>query len=260
MFRRAMLTGAAVVVVAALAACGGSGDATSAGGTLKVGTEGTYSPFTFHDPNGNKLTGYDVEVVEAVASKLGRKVEFSETTFDSIFAGLEARRYDVVANQISVNPERSAKYAFSTPYTVSSGVVVTRADDAGVTKLADIKGKTSAQSVTSNWAQVSKDAGAKVESVEGLTQAVALLKQGRVDVTVNDSLAILDYLKTSKDTGVKIAAQAGERTEQAFAFRKDPTGQELAKQFDTALDQLTADGTLKKISEKWFGQDVTGRS
>jgi cystine transport system substrate-binding protein len=251
---------AAAVALSALTGCGGSdeGSGDASGDVIKVGTEGTYAPFTFHDPKaGNQLTGYDIEVTDAVAAKLGKRVEYSETTFDAIFAGLESERYDVVANQISVNPERQAKYAFSTPYTVSTGVVVTRSDDSSVTKLADIAGKTSAQSATSNWAQTATGAGAKIEAVEGLTQAIALLKQGRVDVTVNDSLAILDYLKTSGDTGVKIAAETGDRTEQAFAFRK---GSPLAAEFDTALKELAADGTLTKISEKWFGEDVSGTS
>jgi cystine transport system substrate-binding protein len=224
---------------------------------LRVGTEGTYSPFTFHDPATNKLTGYDVEVVEAVGARLGRTVEFSETTFDSIFAGLEAKRYDVVANQVSVTPARQAKYAFSTPYAVSTGVVVTKASDNSVTKLADIKGKTSAQSLTSNFADTAKAAGATIDGVEGLTQAVALVKQGRADVTVNDSLAVLDYLKTSGDTQVKIAAKIGDTTREGFAFRKDSP---LAAEFDTALKGLAADGTLKKISEKWFGTDVSVQS
>src|SRR3954453_3092721 len=90
----------AALAMAALAACGGgsstgtsSGGSSSSGGsgqTLKVGTEGTYKPFTFHDPKTNQLTGYDVEVVTAVAAKLGRPVQFSESTFDAIFAGLDA--------------------------------------------------------------------------------------------------------------------------------------------------------------------------
>jgi cystine transport system substrate-binding protein len=246
----------------ALAGCGdsdeevsGAGGSADSGGTLKVGTEGTYAPFTFHDPKTNELTGYDVEVTNAVAKKLGRKVQYSETTFDAIFAGLESKRYDVVANQVSINPERKAKYEFSTPYTVSTGVVVTRADDDSVSALSDIKGKKSAQSSTSNWAQTASGAGAKIEAVEGLTQAITLLKQGRVDVTVNDNLAILDYLKSSGDDEVKIAAEAGEKTEQAFAFRK---GSPMAAEFDKALEQLAADGTLARISEKWFGEDVSG--
>lgn len=253
---RLKLTAVVLAAALALAACGGDDDgAGSSGEVLRVGTEGTYSPFTFHDPTTNELTGYDVEVVEAVAAELGREVEFSETTFDAIFAGLESRRYDVVANQISITPERQARYAFSTPYTVSTGVVVTRSDDTSVRSLADIRGRTSAQSATSNWAATATEAGAKVEAVEGLTQAVALLKQQRVDVTVNDSLAILDYLKTSGDVEIKIAAETGDRTEQGFAFRKDS---ELAGEFDAALKTLADKGTLARISQTWFGQDVSG--
>src|SRR3954462_3169215 len=105
----------------------GGGVGGSAGDVLRVATEGTYAPFSFHAPGSNELTGYDVEVAKAVGAKLGKKVEFSETQFDSIFAGLESNRYDVIANQIGVNPERQAKYLFSTPYTYSDGVVVTRA-------------------------------------------------------------------------------------------------------------------------------------
>jgi cystine transport system substrate-binding protein len=255
----------AALAMAALAACGGGtsgGSASSAGSSsgssseaLKVGTEGTYAPFTYHDPKTNELTGYDVEVVRAVAGKLGRKAEFSESTFDAIFAGLEAKRYDVVANQISVTPERQAKYAFSKPYTVSTGVVVTRSDDSSVRSTADVRGKTSAQSATSNFAATAKQLGAKVDAVEGFTQAIALLKQKRVDITINDNLAVLDYLRTSGDKGVKIAARTNDSTQQAFAFRKDSP---LPAQFDKALSELRADGTLAQISKKWFGEDVSG--
>ena len=191
------LTTALATAALLLAACGGGdsggGDGGDASEPLRVATEGTYAPFSFHAEGSNELTGYDVEVAEAVAEELGREVEFSETPFDAIFAGLEADRYDVVANQVTVNPERQAKYLFSQPYTVSKGVVVTRADDSSVTSLADVKGKTSAQSTTSSFAEIARTAGAKVEAVEGFTQAVTLLKQERVDVTINDSLAVLEY-------------------------------------------------------------------
>lgn len=262
MLRRTTTVALAALALAALTACGGSDDGGAAGGAaskepLTVGTEGTYSPFTFHDPKTNELTGYDIEVVNAVAGKLGREVKYSQSTFDAIFAGLESGRYDVVANQISINPERQAKYAFSEPYTVSTGVVVTRTDDTSVQSLADVRGKTSAQSVTSNFATTAKQAGAKIEAVEGFTQAVALLKQSRVDITINDNLAVLDYLKSSGDTDIKIAATTGDSTEQAFAFRKDS---ELPAEFDKALGELRADGTLAKISQKWFGEDVSGKS
>ncbi|MFC3965882.1 amino acid ABC transporter substrate-binding protein [Nocardia jiangsuensis] len=239
----------AVLAATGLTACSGSSDPD----VLRVGTEGTYAPFSFQGTDG-ALTGYDVEIARAVGEKLGKRVEFVQTPWDAIFAGLESRRFDVVANQVTVTPERSRKYGISTPYTVSEGVVVTRADDNSITSLADLRGKTSAQSVTSNWNQVATDAGAKVEAVEGFVQAVQLLKNGRVDATVNDNLAVAEYTTRTGDSGVKVAAETGSTTEQAFATRKDDA---LLADLNRALDELRADGTLKRISEKYFGTDVS---
>jgi cystine transport system substrate-binding protein len=258
--RTALAVLAAATLV--LSACGtdepsGGSTGDAAGGSaevLRVGTEGTYSPFTYHDPETNDLTGYDVEVITAIAERMGREVEFFEAPFDAIFAGLEAGRYDVVANQVSITEERLATYDFTAPYTVSTGAVVTRADDDSVSSLADIAGKTSAQSSTSNWAAVATEAGARVEAVEGFTQAVTLLQQGRVDVTVNDDLAVLNYLESTGDTSVKIAASTDDVTEQAFALVKDSP---LTEEVDAALAELRADGTLAEISQEWFGDDVS---
>ena len=255
---RRLLVLPVILAVGVLAACSSgdpepAGDGGSSSGVLRVGTEGTYSPFSFHDADG-KLTGYDVEVIEAVADQLGLEVEYSETTWDAIFAGLEAERFDLIANQVTINDERAAKYDLSEPYTVSTGVAVVAADDTAVTSLADVSGLTAAQSATSNWSEIATEAGAEVESVEGFTQAVALLTQGRIDVTFNDDLAVLDYLKQSGDTSIKIAFETGDTVEQAFALRKDS---ELTDQVDEALEALRADGTLAKISQKWFGEDVS---
>jgi L-cystine transport system substrate-binding protein len=245
-----------------LTSCGGDSDDAGGGSgsgsadVLRVATEGTYAPFSFHDPSSNELTGYDVEVAEAVGAELGMEVEFSETQFDAIFAGLEADRYDVIANQVTVNPEREEKYLFSAPYTVSTGVVITRADDNSVTSIADVKGKRSAQSTTSSFAEVATEAGAQIEAVEGFTQAITLLKQERVDVTINDSLAFLEYQKSTGDEEVKIAAEIDQPSRQALVFRKDSA--DLQARGDEALTALRADGTLARISEKYFGEDVSG--
>jgi cystine transport system substrate-binding protein len=243
-----------------LTSCSGGSDDSSSGGdsdVLRVATEGTYAPFTFHDPDTDELTGYDVEVARAVGEQLGMEVEFSETTFDSIFAGLEADRYDVIANQVTINPDRQEKYLFSDPYTVSTGVVITRSDDDSVNSLADISGKTSAQSLTSSFNDVATQAGAQVQAVEGFTQAITLLEQGRVDVTVNDSLAFLEYQKTTGDDGVKIAAEIDQPSEQALVFRPDSA--DLQERVNGALEALREDGTLAQISEKYFGEDVSGQ-
>ncbi len=227
-----------------------------ASGVLRVGTEGTYAPFTYHDTSTGDLTGYDVEVITAVADKLGVTPEFSEVKWDAIFAGMEAKRYDIVANQVTINPERTAKYDVSQAYTVSEPVALVRADDTSIASLADVAGKKSAQSATSNWAGIATDAGATVEPVDGLTEAVAALKDGRVDLTFNDNLAALNYLSTTGDTSVKIAFDLPDQAvQQALVLRKDSG---LLDAVNKALDELRADGTLAKLGEKYFGQDVSG--
>jgi cystine transport system permease protein len=228
------------------------------GRVVRVGTEGVYPPFTYRDPDTNELTGFDVDVVRAVGQQAGWDVRFVEAPFDSLFPALDSDRIDVIANQVTITAERKARYLFSTPYTYSHGVIVTRKDTDDITSLADLKGRTTAQTASSNWAQVAKDAGAKVQYVQDFGPGVQLLAQGRVDAIVNDNIAVLDYLATSGNDQVKIAGDAGNDVlEQALAFRKsDP---ELQQEADAAIAKLTADGTLAKISDKYFGADVTVR-
>ena len=256
---------AAAAVAIALTGCasGGSSGGSDSGddyglaqaGTLTVATEGTYRPFSFHEDGTGDLTGYDVDVINAVAKKLDLKVDFQETQWDAIFAGLDSGRTDVIANQVSINPERKEKYLFSTPYTSSPGVLVVKDSTKDITDFADLKGKKSAQSLTSNWYTLAEENGADVEAVEGWAQAVALLEQGRVDATINDKLTYLDYVNTNGKSGIRVAAETDDPSLSAFAFAKDKTA--LVKAVDGALDDLTADGTIAKIGEKYFGADVS---
>lgn len=257
--RSLALAAIVLALLTVLAACGGGSKNTleqvKADGVIKFGTEGTYSPFSYHDKKTNDLTGYDVEVSRAVAKEMGLKAEFVESTFDAIFAGLTSKRFDVVGNQVTVTPERQKLYKFSDPYTVSEGVIVVKSDNNSVKSVEDLKGLTSAQSSTTTFAKLAKDAGAKIQAVEAFPQAITLVKQGRVDAVINDKLAVLEYLASTGDKGVKIVAPVGEKTLQAFAFRNNDAA--LAKEFNKALDKLRADGTLAKISEKYFQADVS---
>ncbi|MEV0893060.1 amino acid ABC transporter substrate-binding protein [Promicromonospora sp. NPDC050262] len=259
---RALLTvTAASAALLALTACGSSGESGGAadelglsGDKLVVATEGTYRPFSYHDET-DELVGYDVEVAEAVAENLGVEIEFQETQWDAIFAGLDAGRFDTIANQVTITPEREADYVFSTPYTVSTGVLVVAADNNDITSFADLDGKTSAQSLTSNWNDLAKESGATVEAVEGWAQAVALLEQGRVDATINDSLTYLDYANTEDTSGIKVAVETDEESQSAFVVT--PENEALATAIDGALEDLRADGTLAELGEKYFGEDVS---
>ncbi|WP_440590384.1 ABC transporter permease subunit [Mycolicibacterium mageritense] len=226
-----------------------------AAGVLRVGTEGVYSPFSYHDPATGQLVGYDVDVAKAVGEKLGVPVEFVETPWDSIFAALEAKRFDIVANEVTITPERQGKYDLSQPYSVGEGVIVTRADDDSIKTLDDVKGKTAAENATSNWSEIARKAGADVEAVEGFTQAITLLNQGRVDVVINDSIAVYAYLAETGDKSIKISGTVGEKSEQGFAARKNSG---LLPELNGALDELRADGTLAEISQRYLKTDATG--
>lgn len=224
-------------------------------GTLTVATEGTYRPFSYHEDGSGDLTGYDVEVAEAVADKLGLEIEFQETQWDAIFAGLDAGRFDVIANQVSINPEREEQYLFSEPYTVTPGVIVVKEGDSSISSFDDLAGKTTAQSLTSNWYELAQESGANVEAVEGWAQAVALLEQGRVDATINDQLTYLDYVKTNGQSGLEVAAETDDPSLSALAFTKDKA--DLVAAIDAALAELREEGVLAELGDKYFGADVS---
>lgn len=255
-----LLAGLVLAVLAPLLLAGpthaadGDGTAGAGGGReVVVGTEGTYPPFSFNE--GGELSGYDIEVIEAVADRAGWRLRFVQSQFDALFGALDSGRIDVIANQITVNPEREERYAFSTPYTYSRGVIVAK-KGSDIRTLADLEGKVTAQSATSNWSQVAKDAGARVENVEQFAQAADLVARGRVDAIVNDNIAVLDYLATTGDDQIEVVGDAGEEVgEQALAFRQDDA--ELVREADQALDALRADGTLGEISETYFKADVS---
>ena len=222
-------------------------------GKLLVGTEGTYPPFTFHDESG-ELTGFDVEIAKEVAKRLGVEAEFKETQWDAMFAGLDAKRFDMIANQVGIKPEREEKYAFSNPYITSTGVLIAHEDNTEIKGFEDLKGKKAAQSMTSNYATMAKENGAEIVGVEGFNQAIELIMSKRADVTINDNLSFLDFKKAKPDAKVKIVAESEDASKSGLMFRKD--SETLVEAVNGALADMISDGTYDKISNKWFGENV----
>ncbi len=236
------------------AAAGANLDQIKAAGVLKIGTEGTYAPFTYHDAS-NELVGFDVEIGKAVAEKLGVKAEFLEGKWDGLIAGLEANRYDAVINQVGITEERKAKYDFSELYIASKAVLIVKGDNTDIKGFADLKGKKSAQSLTSNFGKLAEKNGAELVGTDGFDQSIQLLLTGRADATINDSLSFLDFKKHKPDADVKIAAQEENADNSGVIVRKgDP---ELVAAINKALADIKADGTYQKIADTYFGQDVS---
>lgn len=222
-------------------------------GTLLVGTEGTYPPFTFHDDN-DKLTGFDVDIANEVAKRLGVKAEFKETQWDSMFAGLDAKRFDMIANQVGIKPEREEKYLFSDPYITSTAVLITHEENDDIKSFEDIEEKKAAQSMTSNYGALAKEYGAKIVSVDGFNQSIELILSKRADVTINENLSFLDFKKAKPDAKVKIVAESEDASKSGLMFRKD--SETLVEAVNDALAEMIDDGTYEEISTKWFGENV----
>ncbi|TWG53662.1 amino acid ABC transporter substrate-binding protein [Aminobacter sp. J44] len=252
---KAVVVAGAIQALAAIPVHAGENfDAIKSAGVIKIGTEGTYAPFTYHDDTG-KLVGFDVEIGEAVAERLGVKAEFVEGKWDGLIAGLDAKRYDVVINQVGITEERKAKYDFSQPYVASKAALIVREDNADITDFAHLSGKKAAQSLTSNYGKMAQEAGAEIVATDGFDQSIALVVQGRADATLNDSLSFFDFKKKQPNAPVKIVATQGDASESGILIRKGDA--ELVDAINKALDEIKSDGTYQKISEKYFGEDVS---
>jgi cystine transport system substrate-binding protein len=248
-----------------LTACGtNSGDSSAAAknlyeqikssGTIKIGTEGTYAPFTFHDKDG-KLTGFDIEIANEVAKRLGVKAEYIETQWDGMFAGLDSKRFDMIANEVGISPDRQQKYDFSDPYIASKAVLIVSKDNNDIKSFADLKGRKSAQTLTANLTEIARSNGADIVGVDGFNQSIDLLVSKRVDATVNDSLSFLDVMKQKPDLPLKKVAEQADSVKNGMMFRKG--SKELVSAVNKALADMRSDGTYLKISEKFFGADVS---
>jgi len=229
-------------------------DAVKQAGALRIGTEGTYAPFTFHDASG-ELVGFDVEIGRAIAEHIGVEPQFVEGPWDGLIAGIDANRYDVVINQVGINAERQAKYDFSEPYIASKAVLVVREDNTDITSFEDLSGKRSAQTLTSNFGKLAQEYGAELVPTEGFDQSIALVTQGRADATINDSLSFYDFKKQQPDAEVKIVAEAEDADFSGVLLAKNRP--ELLAAINAALEEIKADGTYAEISQKYFGEDVS---
>lgn len=227
-----------------------------ANGTITVAMEGTWAPWTYHDESDN-LVGYDVEVATKIAEKLGVEPKFVEGEWDGLLAGLDAGRYDIMVNGVDITPERAEKYDFSTPYAYNRTAVITQKDNDSIKTLEDLNGKTTANTISSTYAELAEQYGATVTGVDDLNQTFELLLSGRIDATLNAEVTYYDYMKEHPDANAKIAVLTADANEVAIPMRKGDETATLRAAIDTAIEEMRADGTLKELSEKYFGTDIS---
>ncbi len=227
-------------------------------GKLIVALEGAWQPWSFHDES-DTLVGYDVEVSRAIAEKLGVEPEYVESDWDSLFAGLDAGRYDLVCNGVEVTEERSKTYDFTTPYGYIHTALAVRKDNEDIKSFEDLAGKTTANSLASTYMELAESYGATVQGIDTLEETIQLLTAGRIDATLNADVSFYDYLNVHPDADFKLVAQTEEASHVAIpVLKSDDTS--FLDALNSAIEALRADGTLKELSEKYFGQDISSEN
>ncbi|WP_260261605.1 amino acid ABC transporter substrate-binding protein [Vibrio intestinalis] len=241
---------AAVAVIALSAAT------VQAATDVKVGMSGRYFPFTFVQQD--KLQGFEVDLWDEIGKRNDYNVEYVTANFSGLFGLLETGRIDTISNQITMTDARKSKYLFADPYVVDGAQITVRKGNDDIKGVADLAGKTVAVNLGSNFEQLlrsyDKDGKINVKTYDtGIEHDVAL---GRADAFVMDRLSALELIKKT-GLPLQLAGEPFETIQNAWPFLDNDKGKALQAEVNKALADMRADGTLKAISEKWFGADIT---
>ena len=243
---------AAAALSAGLAVAAPAQDA----GTLRVGMSGGYFPFTF--VRQDELQGFEVDVMNAIGEETGLDIAFETMSFSGLIGALQSGRIDTIANQITITPEREEAFAFTQPYVIDGAQVVTREGNDEIEGVEDLRGKTVAVNLGSNFEQLLRDLPFSDEIdirtyESNIEQDTAL---GRVDAFVMDRVSSAQVIEESP-LPLQLAGQPFSEIRNALPFRDDEEGRALRDRVDAALTTLKENGTLAEISQKWFGSDIT---
>lgn len=225
-------------------------------GTITVAMEGNWAPWTYEDEDGN-LTGFEVDVATAVAEKLGVTPEFVTGEWDGLLAGVQAGRYDIMANGVGYTEERAQAYYYSDFYAFNRTVLVVRGDNEDITCMEDLNGKTTCNSANSTYQLLAESYGATVKDVETLDGTIEELLAGRVDATLNAEVSINDYMTEKPDADIKVVAYDSDVEKVGMIMPYGEQSDTLQAAINDALAELREDGTLSEISNKYFGMDIT---
>jgi polar amino acid transport system substrate-binding protein len=223
-------------------------------GKIIVATEGAFAPFNYFE--GKKLTGFEVDVAEALVKKMGLEMEWKTLGFDALLSGLQQDRWDMVLASFAITPERSKAVTFTAPHYCTGGVIV--AKNPAIKTSADLAGKVVAvQTGTTYLDAVKKLPGVKtVKNFPKDTDARAALAAGRVDAWVTDKFVAKEAIEAAPKDGL-VMGDFVFLEKIATAVKKDNTS--LAAAVDKALAEIMADGTYEAISKKYLNEDIRCR-
>lgn len=249
---------------------GSSASATAAKTKIVVGTSGAPKPFTFVNDK-NELTGYDIDVAKAVFKELPQyEASFEKTEFPSVLAGLDSDRYQVGANNFAMNAKRKEKYIYTDPIFKNQYVIAVASNRTDINSFKDLQGKTSEvtagvnyTTALENYNKDHSDNPVKLKYTEAdLVPILQNVESGKYDFQLIDAAMLQNFINEYK-LKLKVVKLTDEETKligtpySYFLISKGANGEQLAKDINGALAKLTKDGTIGKISEKYFGSDFS---
>lgn len=253
LFPLALALAAAALALFA-AGCGDSDDDGSGGGggaTLTVGSDIPYPPF--EQGKAGSYTGYDVELMEAIAEKIGRKAQFQDTSFDTIFRDLAQGRFEAVASATTITDEREETVDFTNPYYFSEQAILVR-DGGEIDSVEKLSGATVGvqQGTTGEEFVEEKGNVGELRPYPQGPDAVNALKSGVLDAVVLDIPVAENAVEAG---GVEISAAIPTEEEYGFVVSQGNDG--LLGEMNEALEELKEDGTFTRIYKKWFKREPT---
>ncbi len=226
-------------------------------GEIVIAMEGMWEPWTYHDET-DRLVGFDTEIGEKIAEKLGVKATFVEGEWESLFAGLSSGRYDIIINGVEITEERAKKYDFTDPYAYIRTALIVRSDETEIKTFTDLSGKTTCNSIDSTYMLLAESYGAKVTGVDSLEETLSMVLAKRADATLNAEVSFYDYLRVHPDTELKVADLTSDASPVAIPVRKEENTKTFREELNKIIAELHSDGTLRALSEKYFeSKDIT---
>ena len=229
-------------------------------GTLKVATAGTLYPQSYHDDN-NKLTGYDVEILKEIGKRLGLKIQFTEMGVDGMLTAVKSGQVDIANFSLEDGNKNISKFLRTSPYKYSfTSMVVRSKDDSGIHSWSDIKGKKAAGAASTNYMKIAKKLGAKLVVYDNVTNDVYMkdLVDGRTDVIINDYYLQKMAVAAVKDKYPVKINKGIYANPYSTSFTLSLKNKVLQKKINKAMKDMRKDGSLSKLSKKFFqGEDVT---
>ncbi|MGG1664661.1 transporter substrate-binding domain-containing protein [Brevibacillus sp. NRS-1366] len=220
-------------------------------GVFTYASSGEYQPFSYFKDG--QLTGFDIEIGEEIAKRIGLKANAVTSPFSGIISGVKEGRYDAAIASHVITEERKQQIDFADPYYLSGGQLFTR-PDGNITKLGELKGKEVAVALGTTHEKIAREYTDNIKTYDSDVTALRALEQGKHDVVITDS--IVGELAISSG-GLKIKKSGAALTEEqhGIAVRKGNT--ELLNKINEALKTMHEDGTYVKLSEKYFQRDIS---